>query len=106
MVEYEPQSRIEGDIQQMPGDFGVTELWRVLDGQAEGRRDDHEITVFDSVGFALEDFSALRWLSDSARELQLGTPIALVPTLDDPKDLFATLAAPAARTRVGALQSV
>ena len=91
VVEYEPQSRIEGDIQQMPADFAVTELWRVLDGQAEGRRDDHEITVFDSVGFALEDFSALRWLSESARELQLGTAIGLVPALRDPKDLYAQL---------------
>jgi ornithine cyclodeaminase len=106
VVEYEPQSRIEGDIQQMPGDFGVTELWRVLDGQAEGRRDDLEITVFDSVGFALEDFSALRWLSESARELELGTPIALVPALDDPKDLFARLNVPTVSHRVAALQSV
>jgi ornithine cyclodeaminase len=36
-VEFEPQSRIEGDIQQMPADFAVTEFWRVLAGQAEGR---------------------------------------------------------------------
>jgi ornithine cyclodeaminase len=90
----------------MPADFDVTELWRVLIGQAEGRHDDQEITVFDSVGFALEDFSALRWLSDSARELQLGTPVALVPSLDDPKDLFAQLAAPTASARADALQSV
>jgi ornithine cyclodeaminase len=81
-------------------------LWRVLDGQAEGRRDDLEITVFDSVGFALEDFSALRWLSESARELELGTPIALVPALDDPKDLFARLNVPTVSHRVAALQSV
>ena len=31
-VEYEPQTRIEGDIQQMPADFPVVELWRVLAG--------------------------------------------------------------------------
>ena len=37
-VEFEPQSRIEGDIQQMPADFPVTEFWRVLSGQAPGRR--------------------------------------------------------------------
>jgi ornithine cyclodeaminase len=28
IVEYEPQTRIEGDIQQLPGDFPVIELWR------------------------------------------------------------------------------
>ena len=81
VVEYEPQTRIEGDIQQMPPSFPVTELWRVLPGQAPGRQHDDQWTVFDSVGFALEDFSALRWLRDSARELGLGTPTELVPAL-------------------------
>jgi ornithine cyclodeaminase len=94
-VEYEPQTRIEGDIQQLPLDFGVTELWRVLHGSAPGRANPSQITVFDSVGFALEDFSALRWLRDSALELGLGAPAHLVPALDDPKNLFALLNPPA-----------
>jgi ornithine cyclodeaminase len=88
VVEYEPQTRIEGDIQQMPPSFAVTELWRVLARLAPGRQRDDQWTVFDSVGFALEDFSALRWLRDSARELRLGAPVELVPALADPKDLF------------------
>ena len=90
-VEFEPQSRIEGDIQQMPADFAVTEFWRVLSGQAPGRRSAEEITVFDSVGFALEDFSMLRLLRDCARELGLGSEISLVPRMADPKDLFGEL---------------
>jgi ornithine cyclodeaminase len=88
VVEYEPQTRVEGDIQQMPPSFPVTELWRVLTGQVHGRQHDTQWTVFDSVGFALEDFAALRWLRDSACELGLGTPTELVPTPADPKDLF------------------
>jgi ornithine cyclodeaminase len=71
-VEYEPQTRIEGDLQQMPAHFAVTELWRVLTGQAPGRQRADEITVFDSVGFALEDFSALRLVQQMAAELGLG----------------------------------
>jgi len=94
-VEYEPQTRIEGDIQQLPPDFVVTELWRVLHGSAAGRANPSQLTVFDSVGFALEDFSALRWLRDSALELGLGSPAHLVPALDDPKNLFALLNPPA-----------
>jgi len=90
-VEYEPQSRIEGDCQQMPADFAVTELWRVLAGQAPGRVDAGQITVFDSVGFALEDFSALRYLRDSAEALGLGQPLELMPERADPKDLFSLL---------------
>lgn len=92
-VEYEPQSRIEGEIQQMPADFAVTEFWRVLLGQAAGRRSADEVTVFDSVGFALEDFATLRWLRDVARELGLGQTLTLVPAMADPKNLFGELGA-------------
>lgn len=93
-VEYEPQTRIEGDIQQMPADFAVTEFWRVLQGLHPGRRGDDEVTVFDSVGFALEDLAALGWLADEARALGLGTPLQLVPRTADPKDLFGALRQP------------
>jgi ornithine cyclodeaminase len=36
VVEFEPQSRIEGEIQQMPAGFAVTEFAQVLRGQAPG----------------------------------------------------------------------
>jgi ornithine cyclodeaminase len=87
-VEYEPQTRIEGDIQQLPADFPVVDLWRVLAGQAEGRQRADQVTVFDSVGFALEDFSTLRLVAERAEALGLGETIELVPSADDPKDLF------------------
>jgi ornithine cyclodeaminase len=90
-VEYEPQSRIEGDVQQMPADFPVTELWRVLRGEAPGRGSAADITVFDSVGFAIEDFSALCVLRDAAQALGLGQPLALIPVMADPKNLFGEL---------------
>jgi ornithine cyclodeaminase len=90
-VEYAPQTRIEGDIQQMPADFAVTELWQVFNGTAAGRQSAQDITVFDSVGFAIEDFSALRFVYDSARRLGLGEPLGLIPEMDDPKDLFGCL---------------
>ena len=87
-VEYEPQSRIEGDIQQMPASFEVTELWRVLTGERAGRRSAREITVFDSVGFALEDYSMLKLVHAYAESLDLGERIDLVPDLDDNKNLY------------------
>jgi ornithine cyclodeaminase len=87
IVEYEPQSRIEGELQQMPADFAVTELWQVLSKQASGRANDTEVTVFDSVGFALEDFSAMRYLEKYV--LQRDTlMLDLIPELLNPKDLF------------------
>ena len=93
-VEYEPQSRIEGEIQHKPADFSVTEFWQVLRGERSGRQSADQVTVFDSVGFALEDFSALRFMLATATELGLGERIELIPQLDNPKDLFALLAAP------------
>ena len=99
-VEYAPQTRIEGDIQQLPPDFAVTELWQVLAGQHGGRASDAAVTVFDSVGFALEDFSALRFLRDAAAELGMGQPIELIPQLSDPKNLFGLLHARSPMLRV------
>ncbi|GMV47493.1 MAG: ornithine cyclodeaminase [Pseudomonadota bacterium] len=90
-VEYEPQTRIEGELQQMPAEFAVTELWQVLSGAAPGRASASEVTLFDSVGFALEDFSTLRLLLAAARELALGQEIDLTARPQDPKNLFGLL---------------
>ena len=93
VVEYEPQSRVEGEVQQMPADFPVIEFAEVLAGHATGRADDREVTIFDSVGFALEDFSALRYLHQLHRDERAGrATIDIVPALENPKDLFALLA--------------
>ena len=88
VVEYEPQSRVEGEIQQLPADHPVTELWQVLAGQAPGREHADQVTVFDSVGFALEDHAALRLIHRLAEARGLGVDVELVPTQGDPKDLF------------------
>lgn len=95
-VEFEPQSRIEGEIQQLPPDFPVTELWHVLNGETSGRDSADQITVFDSVGFALEDYSALRYLHTLARQHNVGVDISLIPPAVDPKNLFGLIDAPSA----------
>lgn len=87
-VEYPEQTRIEGEIQQMAPDFPVVEFWKVLTGAEQGRRSAEEITVFDSVGFAIADFSALRYLRDATTDTALQTHIDLIADPDDPKDLF------------------
>jgi ornithine cyclodeaminase len=93
VVEFEPQSRIEGEIQQMAPDFAVAELTDVLAGRRPGRVDDREVTIFDSVGFALEDFSSLRYLRRIHQEVRGSQQqIDLVPDLENPKDLFGLLA--------------
>ena len=98
-VEYEPQTRIEGEIQQLPAEFPVVDLWRVLAGTAPGRESPQQVTVFDSVGFALEDYSTLRYVLAQAEQRGLGIKVELVPAADDPKDLFRHVRA--ARGRAG-----
>ena len=92
-VEYEPQSRVEGEIQQMPADFAVTEFAQLLSGAASGRASPAEVTIFDSVGFALEDYSALRYLYKLQRQQGQPHKIDLIPHLENPKNLFGLLAA-------------
>jgi ornithine cyclodeaminase len=100
-VEYTPQTRVEGDIQQMPADFAVTELWEVLAGRESGRNGAQQVTVFDSVGFALEDFSALRFMRAAAMALGVGERISLIPEMTDPKNLYGALRLPTGPAREG-----
>ncbi len=90
-VEYPPQTRIEGEIQQLDPDHAVTEFWQVLSGAAPGRTSDRQITLFDSVGFAIEDFSALRYVRDRLEETGLYYALDLLADPDDPRDLFGML---------------
>lgn len=92
-VEYEPQTRVEGKIQQVGEEVVVTELWRVLTGLAPGRTGDEQVTVFDSVGFAVEDFSALRYVRNTTHDTAHVRGLDLVAAPRDPKDLFALLQA-------------
>jgi ornithine cyclodeaminase len=98
VVEFEPQARIEGEIQQLGGGGRVVELADILLDRQPARMNDQEVTLFDSVGFALNDFSALRYLHRlNAEQPDGGQRIDLIPEPDDPKDLFAGLANKAAR---------
>src|SRR6185437_2567432 len=93
VVEFEPQARIEGEIQQLGGQGRVTELADILLARQPARSSDHEVTIFDSVGFALNDFSALRYLHRlNTENPDGGQRIDLIPEPDDPKDLFSGLA--------------
>lgn len=90
-VEYAPQTRIEGDIQQLDADHPVTELHDVVAGRRPGRTSPDAITIFDSVGFATEDFSVLRLLRDLAYETGIGRKIELIAEPENPKNLFGLL---------------
>lgn len=90
-VEFPPQTRIEGEIQQLAPDHPVTEFWEVLSGAKPGRTSQSQITLFDSVGFATEDFSALRYVRDRIAGTAYFHPLDLLADPDDPRDLFGML---------------
>ena len=90
-VEYTPQTRIEGEIQQLALEHPVTELWEGLTGAVVGRRSPTQITLFDSVGFAIEDFSALRYVRDRLIDYPMFSELDLLADPDEPRDLFGML---------------
>ena len=90
-VEYPEQTRIEGEIQALAPDHPVKELWQVMTGAIEGRRDNRQITLFDSVGFAIEDFSALRYVKKAIVGTSFFEPLDMLADPDDPRDLFGML---------------
>lgn len=91
-VEYPEQTRIEGEIQQLDADHPVTEFWEVITGTVNGRVSEGQITLFDSVGFAIEDFSALRFVRDHIADAGTYIDLDMLADPDDPRDLFGMLA--------------
>ncbi|TLP47062.1 MULTISPECIES: ornithine cyclodeaminase [Cohaesibacter] len=87
-VEYPPQTRIEGEIQQLAEDHPVKELWQVIAGKETGRTSDNQITLFDSVGFAIEDFSALRYLYGAIQGTEFFDNLDMLADPDEPRDLY------------------
>jgi len=90
-VEYTPQTRIEGEIQQLSPDHPVTELWQVITGQAKGRTNAKQITLFDGVGFAIEDFAALRYVHARVKGTSFVQELDMIADPDDPRDLYGML---------------
>ncbi|MDZ4867425.1 MAG: ornithine cyclodeaminase [Alphaproteobacteria bacterium] len=90
-VEYTPQTRIEGEIQQLAPDHPVTELWQVIGGLAPGRTNAKQITLFDGVGFAIEDFAALRYVHARVKGTSFVQELDMIADPDDPRDLYGML---------------
>lgn len=95
VVEFFEQSLIEGEIQryseQEAKERVYAELWQLVTEEKTGRANDEEITLFDSVGFALEDFSVLQLTHVLCQQHGIGQALTMVPNLADPKDLFSVL---------------
>ena len=93
VVEYFEQTLHEGEIQNIldAKEKVYAELWEIILGNKKGRENETEITLFDSVGFALEDYSILRYINDVSNQIGIFHELDMVPELENCKDLFRML---------------
>jgi ornithine cyclodeaminase len=95
MVEYFEQSLIEGEIQRYSREEAKklvhAEFFELVTGLKKGRENDKEITLFDSVGIALEDYAALRLTYELAEKYSVGEEYNFTPIMSDPKDLWGVI---------------
>lgn len=91
VVEYFDQSIVEGEIQRLSRKEAeksvYAEMYELVSGSKKGRDNDEEITLFDSVGIALADYSALRLTYELAEKYHIGKHLDLTPLVADPKNL-------------------
>ena len=94
-MEYFDQAQVEGEIQRLSKEKArelvKAELHELVNGFKKGRENDQDITLFDSVGIALEDYSALRFTYELSEKYGIGEELDMTPVLDDPKDLIEAL---------------
>ena len=95
VVEFFEQSFIEGEIQKFDRktakEIVYAEMSEICDKSKLGRENDFEITIFDSVGIGLEDFSMLHVIYKIIKNENFGEHKAMIPVLDDVKDLYGQL---------------
>jgi ornithine cyclodeaminase len=87
VVELLEQTKHEGEIQQRDVPI-YAELWELASRKKKGRGAEDEITLFDSVGFGLEDYSILRLVHELSESYHVGHKMEMIPETTDPKDLF------------------
>jgi ornithine cyclodeaminase len=92
VVEYFEQCILEGEIQRYSREEAKAkvhaELHELITGKKKGRENEKEITVFDSVGIGLEDFSILCFTYELSKKYGIGEEMNLIPRLENPKNLI------------------
>ena len=94
-IEYFDQTFIEGEIQQFTEtearELVKAELHQLVREEKKVRTSKKDITLFDSVGIALEDYTALRLTYELSEQYGIGQQVEMTPVMDDPKNLIGTL---------------
>ena len=83
------QAAVEGEIQQFAGDYSNIDLKELHECvNSSWLTSSDQLRIFDSVGYALDDYSTLAWLESVLEDRFDGD---LHPAIEDPKNLFATI---------------
>lgn len=88
VVEFLEQSKIEGEIQHLGDDYVCPELHEIVNKEVNLNVSKDGTIIFDSVGFALQDYSVLRLTYELAKEHDIGVELNLIPQMSDVKDLY------------------
>ena len=95
VVEYFDQSFVEGEIQRYSIEEARgkvhAELHEIVTNKKEVRINEKEITLYDSVGIGLEDYSALLVTYELSKRYNIGLELNLTPAIKDPKNLISLL---------------
>lgn len=92
IIEYFDQTKVEGELQNIRDYFNVINLADlIINSQLVVRDYAEQIVLFDSVGFALEDFSILMVLYNWLQTSDKFKEIDFLPNIDNPKDLYGAL---------------
>lgn len=72
IVDFIDQAVYEGESQQIPQSQIYSDLAGIVAGLRKGRDDDKQITIFDSVGFAMEDLQVYKLVYELATKENIG----------------------------------
>ncbi|KAA2280645.1 MAG: hypothetical protein AB7V56_15195 [Candidatus Nitrosocosmicus sp.] len=88
VVDFQDQAVYEGESQQVLEDGIYSDLAEVVAGKKKGRETRDEITVFDSVGFAMEDLQVYKMIYEMAIKEGVGTFMNITSKPDNCKNLY------------------
>jgi ornithine cyclodeaminase len=94
IIEFFEHTVEEGEIQNYIGDAKKivhAEIWELTNKSKISRENNNEITLYDSVGFALEDFSVMTYFDTISEELNIFESLELIPMVSDCKNLFSKI---------------
>jgi ornithine cyclodeaminase/alanine dehydrogenase-like protein (mu-crystallin family) len=88
VVDFRDQAINEGESQQLPERMIYSDLSDIVSYRRESRVKEDEVTIFDSVGFAMEDLQMLKIVYELAVSQGVGKRVNIAARPNCSKDLY------------------